>query len=124
MRSAPDVAAASDDDGGDETSSKGNPESKALRSLDQATNAELSTTVEMVDEALTQEHQEIEALVALMDQDDIREHEHDDQPSDYGSDDEDYDRIFMEAVAAAERSRGDDTNSEMPSYQDQEMDMS
>ena len=76
----------------------------------------------MVDEVLTQEDQELEALVALIDQ---QQEEHEQTISGYGSDDDDYDRIFMEAVAAAERCscevvRGSGARSDL----DQEMDMS
>ena len=53
----------------------------------------------MADEILTQEDREVEVLVALLDQE-VREHEK--PASDYDSDDELYDRIFMESVAAAE----------------------
>lgn len=55
----------------------------------------------MVYEVLTEEDRELEAFVALIDQ---QQEEHEQTISDYGSDDEDYDRIFMEAVAAAEQS--------------------
>lgn len=76
----------------------------------------------MVDEVLTQEDRELEALVALIDQ---QQEEHEQTISDYGSDDEDYDRIFLEAVAAAERCSCEVVpGSGACSDLDQEMDMS
>ena len=76
----------------------------------------------MMDEVLTQEDREFEALVALIDQ---QQEEHEQTISDYGNDDEDYDRIFMEAVAAAERSSCEVVPGSGPcSDLDQEMDMS
>ena len=56
----------------------------------------------MIEAALFQEHQEIEALVSLMDWDATRKGDCECAPSEYGSDEEDYDRIFIEAATAAE----------------------
>ena len=76
----------------------------------------------MIDEVLTQENREIEALVALLDQE---QGEHENSMSDYGSDDEGYDRIFMDAVAAAESQRtGSEQVTEAQVELDLEMDTS
>ena len=78
--------------------------------------------VETVEEILTQEDREVEAMVALLDQE-IGEYE---KPgSDYGSDDEVYDRIFIESVADAESSRPNAVQaSGLPPNTDFEMDTS
>ncbi|KAL8787787.1 MAG: hypothetical protein Q9195_007618 [Heterodermia aff. obscurata] len=103
-RSAPDVFAASDDDD-DKEGFLGIP-----------------NEVEMVDEILTQEDREVEALVALLDQE-VGGHEK--PASDYDNDDEVYDRIFIESVTAAESSRPNAVRaSEVPSNTDLEMDTS
>ena len=76
----------------------------------------------MVDEILTQENQEVEALVALLDQE-VGEHQK--PAADYGSDDEVYDRIFMESVAAAESNKLNAVQApEVPSDTDLAMDTS
>lgn len=73
----------------------------------------------MVDAIETQENREIEALVALMDQEEGR---YENQMSNY---DEDYDRIFAEAVAAVEsRKKGAIQDSRVLLDSDQDMDMS
>lgn len=81
--------------------------------------------VEMVDQILSQEDQEFEALVSSM-QDNVNQDLHPPTTvSDYGSDEEEYDELFMEVMwrqRSAERTSttvGDDT-----SEQDQEMDIS
>ena len=68
--------------------------------------------VEMVDQILSQEHQEFEALVSSMQ--DNEDQEHHQTTSDYGSDEEEYDQL-----ALRETSTVDD-----PSEEDQEMDTS
>ena len=76
----------------------------------------------MVDEILTRESQEVEALVALLDQE---AGEHQKAASDYGSDDEFYDRIFMESVGAVESNGVNAAQaSEVPSKTELEMDTS
>ena len=76
----------------------------------------------MVDEILTQESQEVEALVALLDGE---AGERQKEASDYGSDDEVYDRIFMESVAVAESNGVNAAQaSEVPSNTELEMDTS
>lgn len=76
----------------------------------------------MVDQILTQENQEVEALVTLMDQE-VGEHEK--PAADYDSDDEVYDRIFIESVAAAESNESNAAQAlEVPSNMDLEMDTS
>ena len=51
-----------------------------------------------MDQVLSQEDQEIEALVSLMEAESERPPAHLQPPTDYGSDDEDYDDICMEAL--------------------------
>ena len=71
---------------------------------------------------LLQEDREDEALVALLDQE---AGENEKPASDYDSEDEVYDRIFMESVAAAELSRPNAVQaSEVPTNTDLEMDTS
>ena len=76
----------------------------------------------MVDEILTQQDREVEALVALLDQE-VGQYEK--PASDYDSDCEVYDRIFMESVAAAESSGPNAVQAlEVPSDTGLEMDTS
>ena len=79
----------------------------------------------MVDEVLTQEDQEIDALVALIDEDVATKQEHPYPLSDYGSDDEEYDRILMEALASADfRSKEDHPHREATVDPSEAMDLS
>lgn len=81
--------------------------------------------VDMVEKILSQEDQELEVLVSLMDHATTKRVEHAAIRSEYGSDDEDYDHIFMDVMAAAEsRSREANKDPDPPSCPDQEMDMS
>lgn len=54
------------------------------------------------DAILQQENEELEALVALMQEDEIRQNNsqeaHDDRSSAFGSDDDEYDNIFMNLI--------------------------
>ena len=80
----------------------------------------------MVDQILSQEIQEFEALVSSM-QDNADQETHHEQKtmSDYGSDEEEYDHLFMEVLSrpsAVEKSI--DTSREGALEQDQEMDIS
>ena len=58
--------------------------------------------MEIIENALFQEDQEIQALVSLMDFEATRKDDCECAPSEYGSDEEDYERIFIEAATAAE----------------------
>ncbi len=84
-----------------------------------------ATEVKMVDQILTQEDREFEALVSSMQNNADQEQDQDTTVSDYGSDEEEYDQLFMEVVSkqgSAERNSstiGDDAPK-----QDQEMDIS
>ena len=51
-----------------------------------------------IDEILSQENQEFEALVSSM-QDDERRHRQQTTVSDYGSNEEEYDQLFMEFMS-------------------------
>lgn len=77
----------------------------------------------MVDRILSQEIQEFEALVSSMPDHADQEHHHQQKTmSDYCSDDEEYDQLFMEVMsrpATVERTSGDGARE-----QDQEMDIS
>lgn len=80
----------------------------------------------MVDQILSQENQEFEAFVSLM-QDDANQGDHHQQNQvfDYGSDGEEYDQLFKEVMsrqAFAERSIA--TFGDGAAEQDQEMDVS
>lgn len=56
----------------------------------------------MIEDVLIQEDQEIEALVSLMDCEATRKDDCEHAPSEYGSDEEDFDRICIEAATPAE----------------------
>jgi len=55
-----------------------------------------------VDEVLTQEDRELEALVSLMSNEEENGEGQQHDMSEYGSDEEDYDGLFLEALADAE----------------------
>ncbi len=74
----------------------------------------------MVDQILSQEDQEFEALISLL-QD--REHDEERNPSAYGSDDEEYDRLFMEMMPKEELAGGEARKAEKTEA-DEVMDMS
>lgn len=80
----------------------------------------------MVDRILSQEDQEFEALVSSMQDNADQEDHHQKKPtSNYGSDEEEYDQLFMEVMSrqgSAERST--DTAGDGAPEQDQEMDIS
>ena len=79
----------------------------------------------MMEEVLSQEDEELEALVSFMDHDATRRDEHEEIRSEYGSDDEEYNNIFMDAMDAAEsRPREANKDPDPPSCHDQAMDMS
>lgn len=78
---------------------------------------------DIVEQVLSQEDKELQALVSLMagpeEQSSTRAESH----TEYGSDDDDYDSIFIEAVHAFDAQAQDDTPNHHTG-QDQEMDMS
>lgn len=78
----------------------------------------------MVDQVLTQEEREFEALLSLMDEE--REDGQDHELSDYGSDEEDYDDLFLEALSHVDgrRDRPDARQEHSTPNQDDEMDVS
>lgn len=80
----------------------------------------------MVDRILSQETQEFEALVSSMqDNADQKDHHQQKTISEYGSDEEEYDQLFMEVMSRqglAERST--DAVGDGAPEQDQEMDIS
>ena len=79
--------------------------------------------VEMVDQILSQEDQEFEALVLLMQGGD---QDHQQKTNlDYGSDEEEYDRLFMEVISRqGSAERGTSMVGHDAPKQDQEMDVS
>ena len=78
--------------------------------------------VEMVDQILSQEHQEFEALVSSMQ--DNADQEHHQTTSDYGSDEEEYDQLFMNVLSRQELALRETSTVDDPSEEDQEMDTS
>lgn len=80
----------------------------------------------MVDQILSQEIQEFEALVSSMhDNADQEDHHQQKTMSDYGSDEEEYDQLFMEVMSrpvTVERSINEMGDGALE--QDQEMDIS
>lgn len=85
-----------------------------------------TSEIEMVDEALTQEDREIEALISLLDNEEKSGDGHPHDMSDYGSDEEDFDDLFLEALAKADKTSNALVSSRNPSDQnlDYEMDIS
>ncbi|KAH0365204.1 hypothetical protein KCU65_g6256, partial [Aureobasidium melanogenum] len=78
------------------------------------------------DAILQQENEELEALVALMQEDENRQNQeaHDDRSSAFGSDDDEYDNIFMNLI---DETGGAATGSDQHQHQhtaDDEMDLS
>ncbi|CAF9914175.1 hypothetical protein IMSHALPRED_001839 [Imshaugia aleurites] len=82
--------------------------------------------VEMVDQILSQEYQEFEALISSMqDSADQGDHHQQSTTSDYGSDEEEYDRLFMEVMSSqGSAGRRSDTVEDRRVEQDHEMDIS
>lgn len=80
----------------------------------------------MVDQILSQNNQDFQALISLMQENADQEHHHQQKTmSDYGSDEEEYDQLFMDVMSrqgSAERST--DTVEDGTPEQDQEMDIS
>lgn len=87
------------------------------------------------DAILQQESEELEALVALMQEDENRRNQqfdsqdaHDDRSSAFGSDDDEYDSIFMDMIdetgGAAPGSEQQQQRYQHPHPADDEMDMS
>jgi len=60
--------------------------------------------IEMVDQILSQEDQEFEALISLMQSE---EHNEERNTSTYSSDDEEYDQLFMDVMSKEEVAEGD-----------------
>lgn len=61
-----------------------------------------SNEAEMVDDVLSQENQELEALLSLMNQENRAKDEQEHAMSDFGSDVDEYDSIFLDALAEVE----------------------
>ena len=81
--------------------------------------------VEMVDQILSQEDQEFEALVLSMHGSADQEHHQQKTNLDYGSDEEEYDRLFMEVISTqGSAERGTSMVCHDAPKQDQEMDVS
>lgn len=59
--------------------------------------------IEMVDQILSQEDQEFEALISLLQR---NEHGQDQTNSAYGSDDDEYDQLFMDVMSKEEVAEG------------------
>ena len=82
--------------------------------------------VEMVDQFLSHENQEFEALVSSMqDSADQEDHHQQTTMSDYGSDEEEYDQLFMEIMSRqGSGERRTDMIDENAPAQDHDMDIS
>ena len=81
--------------------------------------------VEMVDKVLSQEIEEFEALVSSMpDHADQEDHHQQKTMSDYGSDEDEYDQLFMEVMSRPATVDRIDTLGDGAREQDQEMDIS
>lgn len=78
---------------------------------------------DIVEQVLSQEDKELQALVSLMESPDDQSSPRAESHTEYGSDDDDYDNIFMEAVNAFDAQAQDDAPKHQTG-QDQEMDMS
>lgn len=76
-----------------------------------------------MDEVLSQEEQELEALVSLMEADNLIAKDQDNATAGYGSEEEDYDRLFMEVLEQPERMQATNTT-RAPPNNDGEMDIS
>ena len=81
--------------------------------------------VEMVDQILSQEDQEFEALVLSMQRSADQEHHQQKTHLDYGSDEDEYDRLFMEVISRqGSAEQGISMVGHGAPKQDQEMDVS
>ena len=65
----------------------------------------ISVDLDMVDKILLEEDQEVEALVALMLDEARGNHDWGEKSIDYGSGDEEYDRLFAEVISKIEGER-------------------
>ena len=88
-----------------------------------AVRADAIIDADMVEQVLSQEDRELQALVALMEDRDDQSLPQAQPLAEYGSDDDDFDNIFMEAVNAFDAQAHVDAR-EHPIEQDQEMDLS
>lgn len=80
----------------------------------------------MADQILSHENQELEALVSSMQVNaDQEDHHQQKTMSDYGSDEEEYDRLFMEVISRqGSAKRSTETVGDSAPERDQEMDFS
>ena len=83
----------------------------------------MSLDTDIVEQVLSQEDQELQALVSLMEDQDDRSLPQASPSGEYGSDDDDYDNIFMEALSGLDAHTQEDVT-KFQTEQDQEMDMS
>ncbi|SLM40919.1 hypothetical protein LPUS_11775 [Lasallia pustulata] len=107
-RSAPNAPAASDDEDMD---------MEKAATLGQAQSAD-----NLMEEVLSREEQELEALISLMERDDRAAKDREGATADYGSEEEDYDRLFMEVFERPERRHPSNTP-RAPQGTDVEMDI-
>lgn len=76
-----------------------------------------------MEEVLSQEEQELEALVSLMEADDQAAKDQEVATAGYGSEEEDYDRLFMEVLEQPERMQPTNT-ARAPPNNEGDMDVS
>lgn len=83
------------------------------------------TEAEIVEQVILQEDQEFEALVSLLQESNQAVEDRENVATDYGSDEEDYDRLFIEVMTKEGITRSDPEGSqEKAPNRDQDMDMS
>lgn len=82
----------------------------------------------MVDQILSQEEEELQALISSMNEtnqeiDDLETGVHERTISDYGSDEEEYDRLFMDIVSHPQQPNGSQTGLHDNALQDMDVSM-
>lgn len=86
-------------------------------------NADCEIDSEVMEKVLSEEDQELEALVSLMEAEGPDSKQHVKSPTEYGSDGEEYDDLFMEVLNASNVGPHND-GAEYQSEPDQDMDTS
>ena len=76
------------------------------------------TELDFLDQILLQEDQELEAIVSSMEDDTQQEDYQMYQMSNYGSDDEEYDKLFMEVMSEEEGNANSEARSVMAKPED------
>ena len=90
------------------------------RALERRIGSDQSSEQRFVEECLSQEEQELEAMLITVERSPAPGHEPRSDPTDYGSDDEEYQQLLMEAAREAERAAQPQAASQ---HQDQSTDV-